>query len=208
VAGAERNLDEAVREWQQEEFGVPHYWTMVARAHILLYRGKPALAWDGFMRDWPGLASSGLWRVQGVRISMGDLRARCALAAAAGGADRAPLLAVAERAVGRLERERLAWADALALLLRAGLSAARGEVADVAPLLERATAAFDAAQMAVHAHVVRRRLGETLSGDEGRSLVHTADSWMHSQGIRNPARYAEVLAPNLAPRDAINRLGA
>ena len=82
-----------------------------------------------------------------------------------------------------------------------GLSAARGEVTDVAPLLERATAAFDAAQMAVHAHVARRRLGETLSGDEGRSLVHTADAWMHSQGIRNPARYAEVLAPNLPPRE-------
>src|SRR5256885_1863687 len=201
VAGAERNLDEAVREWHQEEFGVPHYWTMVARGHILLYRGEPALAWEGFMRDWPGLTSSGLLRVQGVRINLRDLRARCALAAAAGGADRAPLLAVAERDVARLERERLAWADALALLLRAGLSAARGEVADVVPLLERATAAFDAAQMAVHAHVVRRRLGETLSGDEGRSLVHTADAWMHSQGIRNPARYAEVLAPNLAPRE-------
>jgi len=60
----------------------------------------------------------------------------------------------------------------------------------------------------VHAHVVRRRLGETLSGDDGRSVVQTADAWMHSHGIRNPARYAEVLAPNLAPRDAINRLGA
>src|SRR6266566_2019679 len=203
VAGAERNLDEAVREWHQEEFGVPHYWTTVARAHILLYRGEPALAWDGFMREWPGLVSSGLLRVQGVRINMRDLRARCALAAAAGGADHAPLLAVAERDVGRLERERLAWADALALLLRAGLAAARGEVADVAPLLERATAAFDAAQMAVHAHVVRRRLGETLSGDEGRSLVHAADAWMHSQGIRNPARYAEILGPNLAPRERV-----
>src|SRR5207244_13302464 len=67
------------------------------------------------------------------RINMHDLRARCALAAAAGGADRAPLLALAERDVKRLERERLAWADALALLLRAGLSAARGEAADVAP---------------------------------------------------------------------------
>ena len=208
VAGAERNLDEAVREWHQEEFGVPHYWTMVARGHIQLYRGEPALAWDGVMRDWPGLVSSGLLRVQGVRINLRDLRARCALAAAAGGADRAPLLAVAERDVARLERERLAWADALALLLRAELSAARGEVADVVPLLERATAAFDAAQMAVHAHVVRRRLGETLSGDDGRSVVQTADAWMHSHGIRNPARYAEVLAPNLAPRDAINRLGA
>ncbi len=61
--------------------------------------------------------------------------------------------------------------------------------------------AFDAAQMAVHAHVVRRRLGETLSGDAGRSLVHTADAWMHSHGVRNPALYAEVLAPNLAARE-------
>ena len=198
VAGAERNLEEAVREWHQEEFGIPHYWTIVARSHIRLYRGERELAWDGVMRGWPGLAASVLLRIQGVRINMHDLRARCALAAAAGGADRAPLLALAERDVKRLERERLAWADALALLLRAGLSAARGEAADVAPLLERATAAFETAQMAVHANVARRRLGEALSGDEGRALVHMADAWMRSQGIRNPARYAEVLAPNLA----------
>ena len=198
VAGAERNLEEAVREWHQEEFGIPHYWTIVARSHIRLYRGERELAWDGVMRGWPGLAASVLLRIQGVRINMHDLRARCALAAAAGGADRAPLLALAERDVRRLERERLAWADALALLLRAGLSAARGEAADVAPLLERATAAFETAQMAVHANVARRCLGEALSGDEGRALVHMADAWMRSQGIRNPARYAEVLAPNLA----------
>src|SRR5439155_14140510 len=119
-----------------------------------------------------------------VRINMHDLRARCALAAAAGGADRAPLLALAERDVKRLERERLAWADALALLLRAGLSAARGEAADVAPLLERATAAFETAQMAVHANVARRRLGDVLSGDEVRALVNMAEECDHCLGMR------------------------
>src|SRR5438046_9190719 len=44
VAGAERNLDEAVREWNQGEIGVPHYWKMVASGTLQLYRGTEALA--------------------------------------------------------------------------------------------------------------------------------------------------------------------
>jgi hypothetical protein len=195
VAGAERALEEAVREWHQEEFGVPHYLTMLARSHIHLYLGQPDLAWEVVTREWPGLASSVLLRIQLIRINAGDLRARCALAAAAERADRAPFVAVAERDVRRLEREGLPWSDALALLRRAGLSAVRGNKADVLLLLQQAAAAFEEARMALQAHVARRRLGEILRGDEGRSLVEMADEWMRGQGIKNAACFTEVFAP-------------
>jgi hypothetical protein len=195
VAGAERALEEAVQEWHQEEFGVPHYLTMLARSHIHLYLGRPDLAWEVVTREWPGLASSVLLRIQLIRINVGDLRARCALASAADTADRAPFVAVAERDVRRLEREGLPWSDALALLRRAGLSAVRGNRADVLLLLQRAVAAFEEAKMALQAHVTRRRLGEILRGDEGRSLVEMADKWMGGHGIRNAAGFTEVFAP-------------
>jgi hypothetical protein len=195
VAGAERALEEAVREWHQEEFGVPHYLAMIARSHIHLYLGRTDLAWEVVSREWPGLASSVLLRIQLIRINARDLRARCALAAAAVRANSAPFVAVAERDVRRLEREGLPWSDALALLRRAGLCALRGKRADALALLRQAAAAFEAAKMALQAQVARRRLGQILQGAEGRSLVEGADEWMRGQGIRNAARFIEVFAP-------------
>jgi hypothetical protein len=201
VVGAELALEEAVRDWQQEAFGIPHYLAMMARSHIHLYVGRPDRAWEVVTREWPGLASSVLLRIQGIRINTVDLRARCALAAAAatpGGAGRAALVAAAERATRRLERERLPWSDALALLLRADLAAARGDGAAVVPLLERAAAALEATNMALHAHVARRRLGEMAGGDAGRALAAASDAWMRGQGIRDPTRITAILAPGFA----------
>ncbi|HVH66262.1 MAG TPA: AAA family ATPase [Gemmatimonadales bacterium] len=198
VAGAERALEEAVREWQQEEFGIPHYLAMLARCNIQLYRGRPDRAWEIVTGAWPGLARSVLLRIQGIRINTRDLHARCALAASGGSA--APLVAAAARDMRLLEAERLPWSDALSLLLRAQLAAARGEETVVPALLEQAIAAFEATHMALHANVARRRLGEACEDrDAGRVLVARVDGWMREQGIHNPACLTQVLAPGLAP---------
>jgi hypothetical protein len=199
VNGAEQAVEEAAREGPQEEFPALPYWTMVARSHIQLYVGRPDRAWEVITRQWPAVAASGTPRVRGVRITIHDLRARCALAVAATAADRAPFVAIAERALKRLVRERLPWSDALALLLRAGLSAARSDTAGVLESLRSAAGAFEAAKMALHAHVARRRLGEALQGDEGRSLVEKADEWMRAQGIRDTTRFTAVFAPGFEP---------
>ncbi len=199
VSGAEQAVEEAVREGPQEEFAAFPYWTMVARSHIQLYLGRPDRAWAVVAKQWPLVASSGTPRVRGVRITIQDLRARCALAVAASTADRARFVAIAERAVRRLVRERLPWSDALALLLRASVSAASGDTPDVLEGLQRAAAAFEAAKMALHAQVAQRRLGEALGGDEGRSLVATADEWMRGQGIRDTTRFTAVFAPGFEP---------
>ena len=52
--------------------------------------------------------------------------------------------------------------------------------------------------MNLYAAASRRRLGEILGGDEGRAQLERADSWMNQQGIRNPARMADVFAPVVA----------
>jgi eukaryotic-like serine/threonine-protein kinase len=197
AAGAERAVEEAMREWRQEEFGIPHYLAMLARGNIQLYRGRPDLAWQVVTQAWPGLAGSVLLRIQGIRINTRDLRARCALAASGVGVS--SLVAAATHDVKRLERQGLPWSDALSLLLRAQVAAIGGDRPAVLALLQRAITAFEGANMALHAQAARRRLGELVEDrDAGRALVTQVDEWMHAQGVRNPVRLTQVLAPRFA----------
>jgi hypothetical protein len=55
--------------------------------------------------------------------------------------------------------------------------------------------------MALYAAVSRRRLGELMGGPGGSDLVAAADEWMGGQGIVNPARMTQVLAPGRWRRD-------
>ncbi len=206
LAGAQQALDAALREWDQEGFGIPHYLAMLAQAHIHLYAGRSETAWAVVARAWPGLQRSLLLRIQGIRINATHVRARCALAAAVGasGAKRRNLLAVAARGARRIEREGLQWSDGLARLLRAGLAGASGGggtggagVAVVVPLLREAAAGLEAANMHLHAAVARRRLGEAMAGDEGRALVAASDAGMRAVCVRDPAAIAAIFAPGL-----------
>ena len=197
VAGAQQALDAALREWDQEGFGIPHYLAMLAQAHIHLYAGRPETAWGVVARAWPGLRRSLLRRIQGIRINATHVRARCALAVAVGasGAKRRNLLAVAARDARRIEREGLPWSDGLARLLRAGFAGASGGGAVAVPLLREAAAALESASMHLHAAVARRRLGEALADDEGRALVAASDAGMRAIGVRDPAAIAAIFAP-------------
>ena len=66
----------------------------------------------------------------------------------------------------------------------------RGERAGTVVGTAHFMALFDAA-----AH---RRLGELLGGDEGAALARKATSWMEAQGIVNPTRITELLAPGFS----------
>ena len=90
----------------------------------------------------------------------------------------------------------MAWTDPLAGLVRGQVAAVRGDHSRAAGLLAAAVARFDAADMALHAAVVRRYMAR-LSGGVGRMLVEEADAWLTGQGIRNPERLAAMLAPAL-----------
>jgi hypothetical protein len=116
-------------------------------------------------------------------------------AQAADAGERQALLRGVEGHARTILRERTRYGDALALLLRAGVAATRGETERALSLLEPAETGLAAADMALHAAVARRRRGELLGGDTGRGLVAAADAWMASQTIRNPERMTAMMAP-------------
>lgn len=79
------------------------------------------------------------------------------------------------------------------------MSVVRGDVAGGLAGLRAAEAGFAAADMGLHAAVARRRHGELVGGDEGRRLVAEANLWMAGEGVRNPRRMSDALAPFTPP---------
>jgi hypothetical protein len=187
---ARRELRQVMGEWSQEGFHVQHMNRLFDEVQIGLYQGAGGAAWEQITAHWPALAHSHLLRVQQVRIFLLHLRARAALAA-----ESASLLHAAERDARRLRRERIAWAEALAQLVRAGVAMRRRDAGGARQLLADAAGRLEAAGLCLHAAAARRRLGELVSGSEGRRLVEQADAWMKGQNIRRPDRMAALLAP-------------
>jgi hypothetical protein len=164
-------------------------------AQIDLYQGEGRAAWERVTGAWPALAASHLLRVQQVRILLLHLRARAALAAAPATAKPTPLWHAAERDARLLRRERIAWAEALAQLVHAGVAMGRHDASRAHQLLEDATGRLETAGLRLHAVAARRRLGEQLGGSEGHRLVEQADAWMKGQNIRRPDRMTALLVP-------------
>jgi hypothetical protein len=197
----ERARDELGRvmdRWSTHGYHVQHMNRLYDETQIDLYTGAGRSAWERLTAGWPAVKGTFLLRVQQVRIFLGDLRARSALAAHAstGGtpADRRLLLREAAGEARRLRGEGAAWAVALARLIDAGVAWGRGD-AGAAALFGEAAGLLQAADMHLYAAAAHRRQGQLLGGPEGRELVGGADAWMAIQGVRNPERMTALLAP-------------
>ncbi len=184
-------------QWSREGYHVQHNDLVWASVQIDLYHGVGPTAWKRISGHWPTLARSMLLRVQFIRVAMLGLRARCALAAVC---DQASLLQSAERDATRLSREKLPWADAQSLLIRAASAFLRGRDHEAVERLRQASAQFRDCRMELCGAVADRRLGEILGGDEGSSLIKTADAGMFAQGIQRPDRVADLFAPGFTRR--------
>jgi hypothetical protein len=196
VASARRALREALAEWPEHPFRAPHYMAMTAEARINLYAGEPGLAWQRVNASWPGFKTAGLERIQSVRIAARHIRGGCAVAAARVLPwNRRELLASAARDIADIEKEGAEWGMALARQLRAAVRLGRGEQAAAQQLLREAVEHFERCHMGLFAVAARRRLGQLLGGNEGRSLVIGADTWLAAQGIKNPDRITAMMAP-------------
>ena len=192
---ARRQVEEAKRRWSKQGFLVAHYFMLLAETNIDLYLGESAAAYERIDERWPAFEQSMLLRVQFLRIEAYNMRARAGLAEALHARDPKRLLAQVEKDARTIEKENAAWADPLALLLRAGVAMARSDVDAAVDLLTSAAVDFDAVDMKLYANVARRWLGELIGGDEGRLRIEAADAWMRGQGVREPSRIAAMIAP-------------
>ena len=196
-ARALRELQQTIGEWSRAGFHLQHCNALVSRVEVLLYSGDPQQAQEVLAAHWALLRRSMLLRVQSVRITCLELRARTALALLGQGgveARRRALLRSAYRDRRRIEREGVGYGDALALRLQALEALAQARPDEGGALLFQAELAFQACDMALHAMVARHRRGR-MEGPSGAEQVEAAERWMRGQNIVSPARFVGMHIP-------------
>ena len=62
-------------------------------------------------------------------------------------------------------------------------------------MLETAESGLEEAGMMHYLAAARRRRGEILGGAAGSALISAAESYYAQQGVKNPARMTDALAP-------------
>ncbi|HYC90719.1 MAG TPA: protein kinase [Thermoanaerobaculia bacterium] len=184
---ASEQIENAIRGWSHAGFHVQHIWHLRAAVEIALYENRGTLAWTKLAQSWQAARTSLVARVQFTRMVLEDVRGRAALGGAAEAGterERNRLIDLAGRAAKRLDAEKAPWGTALAMLLRAGQSFARGNQEEGVRGLRAAEPLLQKLDMHLHAAAARRRLGDP-SGTE----------WMELQGIQNPEAMTRLLLP-------------
>jgi serine/threonine protein kinase len=192
---ARQEVINALLSWPQEGFHLQHYTSLQALAQIELYTGDAEVALKHINGQWQELEQSMLLRFQGLRIDALHLKARATLAVAAASRNPDPYLKTASLLARRIEKENMLWSTPIVSLIRAGVANLRDDPDICTALLSAAISGFEQADMCLYAAAARRRLGQALGGDRGRSLIGEADAWMEKQTIKNPTRLTQMLVP-------------
>jgi hypothetical protein len=195
VTAARRMLDESPWALPTGSPHVQHWYEVRARLEIAMYTGAARATEAAAQASvHHTIGESLLMRVRPIRVESFWLTGRLALAQHDEGADDG--LAGAHQAVRRLRREPLAHVQAWAELLAAGIAACVGDRARAAEHLREAIRAGEASHLVLCAQVARMRLAELGHAPDPRAPDPLA--WMADQGVRNPARLAQTVAPGFA----------
>ncbi|WP_428262548.1 serine/threonine-protein kinase PknK [Haliangium sp.] len=199
VAGAHEALRQGAIQWTTSGYHLQHYLQLAAEVRLGLYSGQPAAVWARLEQDRCRLRHAVPLRMTLLAADLAFLRGRCALAYAAADSTRAPtLIRTASRAARRLEGYGLAWCDAVAALVRAGMAACRGDAELAAAGLARAAQDLDRGDMPLLAAAARRRRGQLVGGADGQRLIDDADAAMNLRGIARPAALTRMLVPGFS----------
>jgi hypothetical protein len=190
------NLERSSERLPRGAFLIQHYYALWAECQLDLYSGDGAAALGRLEVAWPALRRSLLLRVQAVRIQLFEQHARAALTAAASRASparaRDDLLADVERTIRKIDRERVAWAEAVATALRASLATARGDAPGAIALWKDAEARLLERNMSLYAASCRYRRGVITSGTAGEELLQEAEERFRAEGVRNVAKMVSL----------------
>lgn len=138
---ARERLNDLEAGWITDRFTVQHHNILLARARLDVHQGEPAAALNRLQHAIRSYRQSGLLRVQHIRIDLEQMTGRCALGVLARGNEQSSAAEqTARRSIRQLQRERMGYADALALFLNAGLSDCLGRESEASDEYERAAA--------------------------------------------------------------------
>lgn len=195
VNNAKEELNQTIKRWSQSGFQMQHFWHLFGQMQTLLYAGEAHAAWQLITEKWPIVTKSFLLRIQSFYIQALHVRARSALALMAQSSSHTSLLKNIKHYAQLIEKENMPWGNAFALQIRANIALIEGEKQKAITLLTKAEENFDTVDMALYSTVLRRRRGELIGGDQGKTLVDNANIWMNNQQIKNPSAMADMLAP-------------
>jgi hypothetical protein len=187
----------ALERWTQKGFHIQHWQALIWGAEIELYTGNGERAYERLARARGAYARSLLDQSQFIREITRFAQARSAVASALDAPERRrrARLWQARKFARLIERASMPWTCPLASMVHAAAAAAEGNAIAAAEALRLAITQAEAADMMGHASAARHQLGCLLGDDEGRRLRQQAEDKMTAQGIRAPARFANMLLP-------------
>jgi eukaryotic-like serine/threonine-protein kinase len=201
--GYRDQLDEAHRYWlRRSPPQWPDYALATGEAMLSLYVGEPERGARLLEHERVSFRRSLLTRGSGSRslrfsICLGSCAVAALRAAAQSGRTdevRAWTAAVRGACAALVKSGAPAWVG-LATCFEAGCALAQGEPQRAVGLLRGSLELLDSAGVSMHAAGVRRRLGQHLGGDEGKSLVALAEQQLRAQEVANIAAMTEFLCP-------------
>lgn len=188
------------------EFTIHCYHLLVTRVQAAWYEGRPEVAWQHLVRDWPGVRAALLDQIACVRDELLQIRAHAALAMAKAvgsrgtipgpsgkSLDRVALRRLADSDARRIARHRLPHCRPFAELISASGAQIDGDVVRATRLLRSAAEGFGLAGMALYREACNYHL---LSSDSPEAHFHALE-WFAQHRVVAPDRLVAALAPAL-----------
>jgi hypothetical protein len=200
-ARAHSDLDQTSWTAPEDGFHFQHWYELEARAELALYEQQVAARADDLEARFHDLSRSLLTRIQIVRTSAWWLWGRFQLGLTGDPSRRAAALKRAARLGRQLRREPIDYARTWGQLLGAAVDQGRQRPDRAVAELRAAAEAAERCQMHLVAACARRRLGGLLGGDDGDRELREADAWLAGEGVRNPARFTDMMVPMPAASD-------
>ena len=195
ASGAAHEIADAMSRWSQRGFHAQHLFALVANLRVDLYRGQGVVARRRIQDSWDAYRRSQLHRSSIGRVMIDQLIANSALASWSGHGTNSTLRKEAAAAADRLDRERIAYATALAVLIRARLATLCGDTATSSQFYRSAADEFRALQMPLYEAAAQFRLGELVRDETGHALVQNAISGLQLRQVKNPEAMIRMLLP-------------
>lgn len=187
--GARALLHRARALLPRDAITLHHQSACVVDASIHLHEGAPAQALAAFEAACAAMEESPIRRIPVLRTELDQLAGAIAVAcAAADPARRSDHLDRAEAAADRLVSARRVQGQPAAVVLRAGAAWARGASSRAVDLFRAAAAAYETAEMKIHA-AAARRVAAAIAGGSAAA----ADAALAAEGVAHPARWARLI---------------
>ena len=177
-------------------YSLVHLYKSLAVLNLRLYR-KERANYGQVKTLLKAVKRSGILRVKLMQMQVRFLRAHCILLASAE-VSRWKRLRIATHDARWIAKQEIKGAGAMAGLIQAHIAMLRGDVSVAAEHWRKAAEKFSSAEMIGYAHAAGWRYGMSLKNAVSKRLVDEALEFFDEQKVRNPLRFAAMLAPSIA----------